>query len=113
MTVFSDAYFGQGDTPVVASGFLCDSQDTKLSDCGFTSADFCCGHHRDVGIRCNPGCIEGDVKLDYGSSDLEGTVKVCIDGSYQAICDDLWSTNDAAVICRGLGYSAIGKPILL
>ena len=105
--IYDPAYFGQGDNPVVASGFLCTSVDSILSDCAY-STDFCCGHHRDVSIRCNPGCNDGEIKLSGGSGDLEGTVKVCIKGGFYTICDDGWSNNDATVICRQLGYSVIG-----
>ena len=107
--MYPDGYFGQGDTPIVASNFLCSSLDTMLSDCGFTkSPDFCCGHHRDVGIRCVPGCTDGEVMVSDGNSDLEGTVKVCVNEGFKTVCDDGWSNQDAAVLCRQLGYSALG-----
>ena len=113
VTVFDSAYFGQGDNPVVASDFSCNANDNNLNDCGFsTGDDFCCGHHRDVGVRCEPGCVEGGIKLAGGSSDLEGTVSICIKGQFRTICDDGWSTQDATVFCRELGYSSLGIVIL-
>lgn len=109
MHVYNGGYLGQGDVPVVASNFLCSSADQHLSDCGFSKNDeFCCGHHRDVAIRCNPGCNDGEITVSDGSTDLEGTVKVCINEGFVAVCDDGWSNQDAAVVCRQLGYSALG-----
>ena len=39
-----------------------------------------------------------------------GRVEVCVDGRYGTICADgeHWSFNEAAVVCRELGYPAFG-----
>ena len=105
--MYGSGYFGQGDNPVVASNYQCSSGD-ELADCSFDD-NFCCGHHRDAGVRCSPECEVGDIILTNGADDYEGTVKVCIDGQYQVICDDGWSTNDAQVVCRQLGYSTLSE----
>ena len=51
---------------------------------------------------------EGDVRLANGSSAQEGRVEVCINGSYGTICDDKWSSLDASVVCRQLGFTSNG-----
>ncbi len=106
-------YFGQGDIPVIASDFDCSFNTQQLLDCSYSpEGDFCCGHHRDVSIRCPLGCTNGDIKLTDGDSEFMGTVQICINGNYRTICDDGWSVNDAAVVCKQLGYSTLGISIV-
>ncbi len=44
----------------------------------------------------------------------EGRVEICVDGRYGTICadGDRWSFNEAAVVCRQLGFTAYGMCIL-
>ena len=44
-----------------------------------------------------------------GSSNLEGRVEVCVDGDWGTVCDDGWSTVDANIACRQLGFSNSGE----
>lgn len=39
---------------------------------------------------------------------MEGRVEICFDEAWGTICDTLWSTNDATVVCRQLGFSSTG-----
>ena len=44
----------------------------------------------------------------YSPSDSVGRVEVCFDSSWGTICSDFFDDSDAQVVCRQLGYSAIG-----
>jgi hypothetical protein len=54
------------------------------------------------------GCTEGDVRLLEGSTRLEGRVEICKNSVWSTVCHVGWTSTDARVVCRQLGYSATG-----
>ena len=51
--------------------------------------------------------VDGDIRLRGGTTSREGRVEMCL-GVWGTICDDGWSTSDARVVCRQLGYPTLG-----
>ena len=57
-----------------------------------------------LGVTCN----QGSVRLSGGST-TQGRVEICINNNWGTVCDDGWSTVDANIVCRQLGYSNAGN----
>ena len=50
-------------------------------------------------------CNDGNVRLTGGTSEEEGHVEVCMNEVWGSVCDNSWSSSEANVVCRQLGYS--------
>lgn len=101
----TQAAFGQGTGPIHIDNVRCTGTELNLLDCTHLTVDNCV-HAEDAGIRCQ-GCTGGDLRLVGGNSPGEGRVEVCMDSTWGTVCDDVWGTNDATVVCRQLGFSVL------
>ncbi|XP_071483836.1 scavenger receptor cysteine-rich domain-containing group B protein-like [Diadema antillarum] len=57
------------------------------------------------------GEYEGNIRLVDGTSALNGRVEVFHDQQWGTVCDDFWSSNDAVVVCRQLGYTTAKRAV--
>ena len=57
-------------------------------------------------------CTTGELRLVGGDVPNEGRVEICINNVWGTVCDDGWSSVDATVVCRQLGYSTRGQIFL-
>ena len=56
-------------------------------------------------------CNTGQLRLAGGNIPNEGRVEICMNNVWGTVCDDLWSSTDATVVCRQLGYYTQGQRI--
>lgn len=54
-------------------------------------------------------CNNTDLRLVGGNNEREGRIEICFNETWGTVCDNFWSTNDASVACRQLGFSKIGN----
>lgn len=48
-------------------------------------------------------CVEGATRLLNGSNRQEGRLEICINNAWGTVCQRGFSSDEAKVVCRGLG----------
>lgn len=98
-----------GNGPTFQFVVRCNGNETNLSSCPAVNMSLETSLHA-VGILCKATafCKDGDLRLVGGVRVREGQVEVCYNGMWGRICSPSWSYNNAAVVCRQLGYDSAG-----
>ena len=53
-------------------------------------------------------CTDGELRLIGGTNATLGAVQGCMNNAWGSVCNDGFSTNDATVVCRQLGFPITG-----
>jgi hypothetical protein len=106
-TAVKRAYFGEGNGPIWMDNVNCDGTESYLQNCWFVGWGIHdCDHSEDAGVICSNSSVSFNdtLRLVGGTAPYEGRVEVLNAGRWGTVCDDEWTTNEASVVCRQLGY---------
>ncbi|GAB1292788.1 Deleted in malignant brain tumors 1 protein [Apodemus speciosus] len=122
VSALGKAYFGPGSGDIFLDNLQCAGVEHFLGQCAHSGwSDHNCGHHEDAGVICSDAekplsDVPGDwpeLRLVGGSSRCSGRVEILHQGVWGTICDDLWGSNEAEVVCRqlecGQAVSSVGE----
>lgn len=54
-------------------------------------------------------CNDGEIRLVGGANITLGRVEICINSAWGAVCNNLFGTREAIVICRQLGFNPLSE----
>ena len=89
----------------------CIGNETRLIDCpANVPGVHDCLHSADVGVACSATtCAQGAIRLVGGRNNLQGIIEICSNNIWGRVCTNIWSTADAEVTCRQLGFRYTSK----
>ena len=64
-----------------------------------------------VPVNATVPCANGAVRLVGGSDLHEGRLEICYSNQWGTVCDDYFTSTDARVVCRQLGYLVLGEVV--
>ncbi|CAC5384298.1 unnamed protein product [Mytilus coruscus] len=97
----SAAWFGKGTGQIWADDLDYTGEEHDISVCTFPGwGNNDCNHQEDVSLICDVT----DVRLVNETFVGEGRVEVKHNGQWGTVCDDNFGVNDAAVVCKMLGF---------
>ena len=100
--------FTNGMGQIWLSDVECVGTETRLIDCDSNPLGVhYCHHYEDAGVVCQM-CPQGAIRLQGGNA-TSGRVEICNNNIWGTVCDDLWGTQEAQVVCRDLGYDTTGS----
>ncbi|XP_041368601.1 deleted in malignant brain tumors 1 protein-like [Gigantopelta aegis] len=101
---FTRARFGEGEGSILLDEVRCAGNELSIFECRHNNWKFHdCYHYEDAGVECGYAPLVVSLKHGHVSKSLiSGMVEVTRLGVPGLVCDDLWDSRDAAVICRML-----------
>ncbi|XP_052762890.1 scavenger receptor cysteine-rich type 1 protein M130-like [Mya arenaria] len=100
VSVYKNAYFGQGHGKVAIAELNCTGSESDIADCASrTWLINSCTHQDDVGVGC-----DSHIRLVDGPRVTEGRLEVYFRGQWGTICDRQFTSGDAEVVCRQMNY---------
>lgn len=127
---YGSAFYGSGAGGIFLTYVSCRGSEQFLLNCTNQqiSVSHTCTHSRDAGVNCTSmahalvndrnisiayvigvrNCTQGSTRLVRGSIAREGTVEICVNGFWGAVCDNGWDSREAQVICHQLGFVTFG-----
>ena len=57
-----------------------------------------------LNIHTSAGCVDGEIRLVEGKSEIEGRVEVCFGWRWGTISSDGWTQTNTKIVCSDLGY---------
>ena len=109
------SYFGSRGSdgqPIWLDEVQCNGTEESIADCmALPIGTHNCQHNEDVRISCRTSTV-GELRLRGGGMATSGRIEVFNGTAWGTVCDDYWSSNDARVACRQLGFSIDGMLLL-
>ncbi|XP_056016605.1 deleted in malignant brain tumors 1 protein-like isoform X1 [Ostrea edulis] len=98
-SILNISLFGQGNGRIWLKKVDCIISEEDVIGCLQKSDLHNFSHDNDIAITCGPG----QIRLMNGRNDYEGRVEVFINNEWGTVCDDVWDSKHARVVCRSLG----------
>ena len=96
--------FTNGIGQIWFSDVQCHGNETRLTDCTILAlGNTNCTHAEDAGVSCLT-CTRGSIRFQGGTSS-GGRVDICNNNTWGTVCNRLWGTAEAHVVCRQLGFN--------
>ena len=112
----------------------CTGMENNIWDCPYDNSYQYCSKYQDAAVICqciywiiallvimpsfisldtnntvDTSCNNRDICLVGGINELEGRVEICYNKMWGSVCHTSWSTYDANVVCKQLGYQPTGR----
>ncbi|XP_068089491.1 deleted in malignant brain tumors 1 protein-like [Hyperolius riggenbachi] len=108
-----NAYFGPGTGSIVLDNVTCTGNEQFLWQCSHRQwGSHGCRAHEVAGVICSETSTVAvsehyDMQLVGGTDRCSGRVEIRYNNSWGTVCDDIWTINNAHVVCRQMncGYA--------